>query len=150
MDLGTRTGFEFSPHTISLTLLACGFMSRACASETESLCRLESIVSNVWNVLHGQHPEQCLDFLKSDRVMNTDYIQCHNNKLFVTEAGQLCLGPGGVREGDKVVRLLGLDLPSLLRPEQSWYTFAGVAYIDVEFPDAQGTSTRTPEVYEIR
>jgi hypothetical protein len=150
MDLSTRTGFEFSPHTITLTILLSVFEYQVCSSETEGFCRLKSMVINVWRVLHGQNPEQCLDFLQSDRMIYDHCARCHNSRMFLTEAGQLCVGPAGVQEGDKIVQLFGLPLPALLRPEQSWFTWAGAAYIDVEFPDVQDTSTLPPEVYEIR
>jgi hypothetical protein len=147
MDLSTRTGFDFSPHTIALTLLAC----RACTPETEELCRLESLVNSLWDGLHSQRPEQCLDLLLGDfSIYSKFYNLCYNSKMFVTEAGQLCLGQTGVQEGDKIVQLFGLQFPALLRREQSWYTFAGVAYIDIEFPKTHGTSTLAPEIFEIR
>jgi hypothetical protein len=151
MDLSTRTGLAFSPHTIALTLLASVYKDQVCTSETEEFCRFESVVSSVWDELHGQSPEQCLDLLASDiRLWIQFSMICSRSTLFVTEAGQLCVGPERVREGDKIVRLFGLPLSAVLRPKQWWYTFAGVAYIDREFPDIRDTSTLQPEIYEIR
>ncbi|KAM0690782.1 hypothetical protein Q7P36_009551 [Cladosporium allicinum] len=128
MDLSARTGFEFSPHTITLTPLACGHSRRLrSTSETEDFHSLVDM--HIFGQFCGV------------------YRPC---RLFTTQAGQLCVGPGGAQEGDKVVGLFGLDLAALLRPEQSWFTFAGVAYLDREFPVVHDTSTLPPEIFEIR
>jgi hypothetical protein len=153
MDLSTRTGFEFSTRTIALTLMAHIHEDQVSTStpETEGFRRLLFVVNKIWDGLRGQRPEQCPDLLLSDHPIYSQIDNlCHKSKFFVTEAGQLCVGPEGVQKGDKIVQLFGLKLTALLRPEQSWYTFAGVAYIDKEFPDVQDTNTRPPGIYEIR
>ena len=154
MDLSTRTRVDLSPRTITLTLMICrhaSFTYQPFLSETEEFRRFESIVSNRWSELHGQTSKNYLDLPKSALQLYSQFFGIYGDvSLFTTQAGQLCLGPGGVREGDKIVQLFGLNLPALLRPEQSWYTFAGVAYLDRDFPDVQDTSTLPPEIYEIR
>ena len=152
MDLSARTGFEFSPHTITLTLLACGHSRRLrSTSETEDFYSLVCVVSNVWDGIRGRISERCSDLPTSDMRIFERFCGAHRHcKLFTTQAGLLCIGPKGIREGDKIVRLFGLDLPALLRPQQSWLTFAGVAYIDREFPGVQDTSALPPEIFEIR
>ena len=152
MDLSARTGFEFSPHTITLTLLACGHSRRLrSTSETEDFYSLVCVVSNVWDGIRGRRSERCLDLPTSDMHIFGQFCGVYRPcRLFTTQAGQLCVGPGGAQEGDKVVGLFGLDLAALLRPEQSWFTFAGVAYLDREFPVVHDTSTLPPEIFEIR
>ena len=148
IDLSTRTGFEFSPHTIALTLIASTYEHEVCTSETEEFCRFECMVSNVWSDLHGRGHEQSLDFLETDQMLWFHFVcVCHNSRLFVTEAGQLCVGPAEVEEGDRIVRLFSVPLPVVLRPEQSWFTWRGMAYIDREFPEVHDI---VPEILEIR
>jgi hypothetical protein len=154
MDLSTRTGVDFSTRTITLTLMICGasvLTDQPLLSGTEEFRRFEPIVSNRWSELHGQTSEHYLDHRISASYMLARFYGIYGGvSLFTTQAGQLCVGPEGVREGDKIVQLFGLPLPAVLRPEQSWYTFAGVAYLDREFPDVQDTSTLPPEIYEVR
>jgi hypothetical protein len=151
MDLSTRAGFDFPPRTITLTLLACGLPYQPCTSVTDELHSLECVVSDLWDELHDPKSERCSDPPISDTYILARFCGVYRNcKLFTTQAGQLCVGPGGLQDGDKVVRLFGLDLAALLRPEQSWFTFAGVAYIDREFPGVQDTSALPPEIFEIR
>jgi hypothetical protein len=151
MDLSARTGFEFSPHTITLTLIACTPRYKALTPKAEEFGKIEHVVSSLWDELHGQRSKRCLDLPISEICFFARFCEFYNHcRLFTTQAGQLCVGPEGVAEGDKVVRLFGLPLPALLRPEQSWFTWAGAAYIDREFPDVQDMSTRTPEIFEIR
>jgi hypothetical protein len=151
MDLSTRSGFKFSPRTIALTLILSVHDSQISTPEADGFRRLEDLIRNIWDGLHDQRPEQCLNVLLSDRSIYGHFVcLCNNKKLFVTEAGQLCMGPAEVQEGDKIVHLFGLRLPALLRPEHSWFTFAGVANLDSEFPDVQDTSTLPPEIFEIR
>jgi hypothetical protein len=151
MDLSTRTQFEFSPHTITSTLMTSVPDDQASTPEAERFRRLENVVNNLWDGLHDQTPEECLEFLSSDNYVWAQIDKLwRTNILFVTEAGQLCVGQKEVQEGDKIVQLFGLHLPALLRPEQSWYTFAGLAYLNRELLDVRDTSTLPPEIYEIR
>jgi hypothetical protein len=151
MELSTRTGFEFSPHTITLTLIACRPGYQACTSEAEEFGKIEHVVSSLWDELQGQRSKRCLDLPISEIYFFTRFCEYYNHcRLFTTQAGQLCVGPEGVAEGDKIVQLFGLPLPALLRPEQTWFTLAGLAYIDRDFPAVHDTSTLPPEVYEIR
>jgi hypothetical protein len=145
------TEHEFSPRLIALTLMACGHAHQPSLSEMEEFRRLEYEVSNCWDELQGQTPEHYSDLSTGELyILATFHGLFSNGSAFTTSAGQLCIGPAGVQKGDKIVRLFGLDLPAILHPEQSWFTFAGLAYIDLEFQDAQDTSTLAPEIFEIR
>jgi hypothetical protein len=151
MDLSIRTGFDFSPRAITLTFFACEPAHQPCSSETEKFHSLEYVVSYIWDELHGRRSKRCLDLPIIERYMSARFCGVFNHcELFSTRAGQLCVGPGGAQEGDKVVRLFGLRLPALLWVERSWFTFAGLACIDREFLAVHDTSTLPAEVFEIR
>ncbi|KAF2184437.1 hypothetical protein K469DRAFT_709189 [Zopfia rhizophila CBS 207.26] len=49
--------------------------------------------------------------------------------VFFTKEGRLGLGPGPIREGDKVVVFWGSQVPSVVREKKGWW-FLGECYVD--------------------
>ncbi|RMZ86881.1 hypothetical protein DV736_g5892, partial [Chaetothyriales sp. CBS 134916] len=53
------------------------------------------------------------------RPLVTELIRLASRVLFVTEAGRMGIAPEGVRSGDKVVILMGGDMPFIVRDRES-------------------------------
>jgi hypothetical protein len=105
----------------------------------------------MWDELQDQGSESCLDLPINRRYLFAQFRGVYRvGKLFATPAGQLCVGPEGIEEGDRIVRLFGLHVPVILRPEQTCFTFVGLAYIDMEFPGVPDIGKLSPEIFEIR
>lgn len=55
---------------------------------------------------------------------------CYERFVFTTREGRLGLGPSTAEPGDKIVVLLGCDVPVLLRPLDEGYRLVGECYVD--------------------